>query len=95
MVFDNTGREPHFIAGLPIKQGKTIEDVKRFFRSEKGEPPIVEREAFSTAVIDGGVKQVVELDLKKGNYAFLCFVPDRKGGPPHAVKGMISEAVVE
>jgi hypothetical protein len=44
--------------------------------------------------MDGGGKQVVEVELKAGKYALLCWVPDRAGGPPHAVKGMISEAVV-
>jgi hypothetical protein len=37
---------------------------------------------------------VLTLDLKPGRYALLCVVPDRRGGPPHALKGMISEAVV-
>ena len=45
-------------------------------------------------MIEGGDSQSVELELKEGKYALLCFVPDRAGGPPHAVKGMISEAVV-
>ncbi|MDQ4129751.1 MAG: hypothetical protein M3133_01975 [Actinomycetota bacterium] len=45
-------------------------------------------------MIDGGVKQLVKLDLAKGSYALLCFSPDRAGGPPHVAKGMASEAVV-
>ena len=45
-------------------------------------------------MIDGGAKQAVELELKAGKYALVCFVPDRQGGPPHAAKGMISEATV-
>ena len=89
--------EPHFVVGLPIKQGKTIDDVKTFLRTEKGEPPVQRggQAAFDTAVFDGGDKQVVDLDLKKGKYAFVCFIPDRKGGPPHVAKGMIAEADVQ
>jgi hypothetical protein len=45
-------------------------------------------------VIDGGESQVIDLQLKKGNYALVCFIQDRKGGPPHAAKGMVSEADV-
>ena len=94
VMFDNTGGEPHFIAGVRLKPNSTIEDARRFFRTEKGQPPFDESRSFSTAVIEGGDSQSVEVGLKKGTYALLCFVPDRAGGPPHAVKGMISEAVV-
>lgn len=96
VTFENKGKEPHFLVGLPIKPGKTIEDVKKFARTEKGEPPVDEKNGpFATALIDGGLKQTIEVELKKGKYALLCFIPDRKGGPPHVAKGMVSEAVVE
>jgi len=53
------------------------------------------RTHFYTARIDGGTKQVIELDLDKpGKYALLCFVSDRKGGPPHGAQGMIAEVTV-
>jgi hypothetical protein len=95
VTFENKGKEPHFVVGLPIKSGKTIEDVKKFVKTEKGQPPVEEKRAFDAAVIDGGGKQVVTLQLHKGKYAFLCFIPDREGGPPHVAKGMVSEANVE
>ena len=70
--------------------------MQKFFRTEKGEPPIDESSGFSTAVHRRAAsKQTVEVDLKSGKYALLCFVPDRKGGPPHVAKGMVSEATVE
>ena len=95
VLVDNVGEEPHFVAAIRIKPGKTIADVRKFIRTEKGEPPIVEADSFDTAIIDGGVKQTVEVEPKKsGKYALLCFVADRKGGPPHVAKGMISEADV-
>ena len=94
VLIENKGDEPHFTEALRIKEGKTIADVRRFVREDKGDPP-VEGGPNSTAVADGGFRQVVELNLKKGDYALLCFVPDRKGGPPHAVKGMVSQATVE
>jgi hypothetical protein len=94
VLFDNAGEEPHLIAAIGIKEGRTFEEAKRFFRTENGPPPIDESRAFSTAVVEGGVKQAVELDLEAGSYVLICFVPDRKGGPPHVAKGMISEAEV-
>ena len=90
VLFDNTGGEPHFIAGVGIKQGRTIDDVRKFFKTEKGEPPIDESRNFNTAVIEGGDSQSIQVELEEGDWALLCFVPDRAGGPPHAVKGMIS-----
>jgi hypothetical protein len=94
VLIQNQGKEPHFIAAARIKPGKTIADVKQAIKSEKGPPPVEEASSVTTPVQDGKGKQVVELNLKKGKYALLCFVPDRKGGPPHAFKGMVAQAVV-
>ena len=94
ILFDNAGQEPHLVAAVGLKEGRTLAEARRFFRTEKGEPPIDEGRSFSTAVVDGGVRQAVELNLDAGKYVLLCFIPDRKGGPPHVAKGMISEATV-
>jgi hypothetical protein len=94
VLFDNAGQEPHLVAAVGIKEGRTFAEARRFFRTEKGEPPIDESRSFSTAVVGGGVQQSVELDLDAGKYVLICFVPDRKGGPPHVAKGMIAEATV-
>jgi len=93
--FANTGKELHHAIGFAVKPGKTPADLKKFFESEgKGPPPFEEKGMFSTAVIDGGQRQVVDLDLKSGKYALVCFIQDRKGGPPHVAKGMLSEVTV-
>ena len=53
------------------------------------------RSSIYAARIDGGTKQITELDLtKKGKYALLCFVSDRKGGPPQVAQGMVGEITV-
>ena len=95
VLFTNTGKEPHFALLAPIKPGKTLADVRQALEREEGETPIAEDKTLSTGVLDGGESQVVDLALVKGRYALVCFVADRKGGPPHAFKGMVSEAVVE
>lgn len=94
VTVENAGKEPHFVAASLLKPGKTLADAKEFVRTEKGPPPIDFEQTWDTPVMDGGGKQVVEVELKPGKYALFCWVPDRAGGPPHAVKGMISEAVV-
>jgi len=94
LTFENVGKELHHILALPVREGAKFSDVTKALTSEappKGPPP-VDFEAFQgTAVIDGGEKQVTELDLEPGKYALVCFIADRAGGPPHAAKGMVSE----
>jgi len=94
LLFENTGEEPHHLVGMPLKPGRTIEDAKAFFETEKGEIPVEESKAFDTAILSGGTSAIVDVRLEPGDYAFLCFIPDRAGGPPHAAKGMISAATV-
>jgi hypothetical protein len=95
--FDNAGREPHHVIAFPINPGKTINDVRQAFQSERqqGPPPFDEESATGTAVLDGGTKQVALLNLPKaGKYARVCFLSDRAGGPPHVAKGMVTEVDV-
>ncbi len=98
VLFKNEGQELHHVVGAPMRPGKTLDDVKKFAREEEpsGPPPIDEMGSFSTAVLDGGVEQVVEIEAKKpGKYALLCFITDRKGGPPHVMKGMVTEVEIQ
>ncbi len=45
--------------------------------------------------MDGGRAELVTANLEPGSYAFFCFVSDKQtGGPPHVVKGMVSEVEV-
>ena len=94
--FSNTGTEPHHVIAVPYKPGATLAQVRKAFRRTGGaEPPLDFANVAYTARIDGGTKQITQLDLaKRGKYALLCFVSDRKGGPPHVAKGMIAEISV-
>jgi hypothetical protein len=95
IVFDNIGVQPHHLLASRLIGDATAEDALQFFKTEKGEPPLSEKGTQATAVIEGGEAQLVELDLEPGRYAFYCFISDRQGGPPHAIKGMVSEIEVE
>ena len=92
--FRNAGAQWHHLVVARMNPGATTADVKRFFTTEEGKPPLEEDNLEETAVIDGGEAQLTEVDLTPGNYALLCFIPDRAGGPPHVAKGMITEAKV-
>ena len=93
--FENAGAQPHHLLISPLKGDATAEEVEEAFKSEKGPPPLEEKGTQATAVIEGGESQLVEVNLKPGRYAFYCFITDRQGGPPHALKGMVDEFEVE
>ena len=94
--FANTGKELHHAVGFAVKPGKTPADLKKFFESEgKGPPPFEEKGGFDTAVIDGGQRQVVDLDLKPGKYAVVCFIIDPETGRPHLMDGMVTTFTVD
>lgn len=95
ILFENAGEQPHHLLISPIKGDATAEEIEKAFKEEKGPPPIEEKGSQSTAVIEGGEAQLVSVDLAPGRYAFYCFITDRDGGKPHALKGMVDEFEVE
>jgi len=100
VLFRNEGQELHHVVAAPLLPGKKLDDVKKFVSEEgegppSGPPPIDFENGFTTAVIDGGIEQVTDLELKKGKYAMICFIQDRKGGPPHVMQGMLTEVEVQ
>jgi hypothetical protein len=94
VLFDNQGNELHHLIAIPLKPNATVDQARKFLETEKGAPPFEEEGEDGTAVIDGGKKQVVDLNLRSGKYALVCFINDRAGGPPHIAKGMVNEVTV-
>jgi hypothetical protein len=96
IAFENAGAQPHHVIAQPIAEGKTIEDVRAFLENQQGQPPVEDAGRVQTSVLDADGSQLVTMDLKQpGNYALLCFVGDRQGGPPHSIgEGMLGEIEV-
>lgn len=98
--FENAGREIHHIIGFPILPGKTADDARNALLAQatgsapEGPPPVDFRASDGVAVMDSGQTQVTQLELKEGNYLFVCFIADRAGGPSHAAKGMTVEKTI-
>ncbi len=94
--FDNTGAAPHHAFLVPMRRGADLAEVKRFFntQSSTGPPPIDAEGTRETVVLEGGERQVTELDLTAGRYALVCLVRGRAGGPRHIDLGMINEVSV-
>jgi plastocyanin len=97
ITFENTGAQPHHIVAERIAEGKTIDDVRTFLKNEQGPPPFEEGSEVETAALDGGGGQIVTMNFKEpGDYALLCFISDRQGGPPHSIgEGMLGEVQVK
>jgi hypothetical protein len=95
--FENDGEELHHWYAFPMNQGATIEQVGEFLSSEgepTGPPPVDFEGGVGTAVIDSGRTVVADMQLRAGNYAVMCFITDRAGGPPHFTKGMLQQVTV-
>lgn len=94
--FENTGKEIHLLVAAPIAAGKTINDVRAAFNNQNSTapPPIDFEKAVQLEAVDPGKAVVAKVDLVKGTYAFICFISDRAGGPPHFTKGMLQEVKI-
>jgi hypothetical protein len=96
ITFDSQGKEAlHIILAAPIKGDATIDDVIKELQSN-GPPKSLDVEHFQqTAVIDGGKKEVTQLNLQAGRYAFICVLPDRdEPTKPHYQQGLLKEVTV-
>ena len=82
----------HFVA-FPMLPGKTIDDVKKAFSSndQSGPPPVDFEKGVQVSALDPGQSEVAQVNFAPGDYAFVCFLTDHAGGPPHLAKGMIKE----
>ena len=64
-----------------MRGGVDLADVRKFFgeRTSVGEPPVTDRTR-ETVVLEGGERQVTQLDLTAGRYALICFVQAARAG---------------
>src|SRR4051794_22930163 len=96
ITFDSQGKEAlHVIAAFPIRGTASIDDVVKDLQSN-GPPKSIDFEhGQQTAVIDGDKKEVTQLNLQEGRYAFVCFLPDRdEPDKPHFEQGLLKEVTV-
>jgi hypothetical protein len=97
VTFTNGGGELHHALLFRLSEGATMDQLIKFFSTEnpQGPPPIDEAGSSSTTVLDTGNKQVETFELESGTYALACFISDRAGSPPHAIKAkMVKEVKV-
>jgi hypothetical protein len=87
----------HLIAAVAVKgKAPSLSQVKKDFASNGPPPPYLDvQSAQFTAVLDGGLSQTLNLDLKPGKYVFFCPLPDRDGGKPHDQEGLLKYVTVK
>jgi hypothetical protein len=97
--FRNTGTQMHHAILFPMLPGRTLDEVKQAFATERppaGPPPVDFAGSAGTAALDADGAEVTDLVLRSaGRYALVCFIADRDGkGAPHFLDGMLKEVVV-
>jgi hypothetical protein len=79
--------QPHEFTLFQLMPGKTPADVAKFFDGGmKGQPPAMP--IGGVAGLSTGLTAYYNVDLKPGDYAIICFLPDEKDGKPHYTHGM-------
>ena len=84
---ENAGAQPHEVAFVRLKPGKTGADFTAW--GEKPEGPAPGEVHGGISGIMPGTHAFANLDLPAGDYALICFFPDIKDGKAHFEHGMM------
>jgi hypothetical protein len=92
----NGGPQPHELTVIKLNNGITVDQIKAILNSDTppGGPVPID-DAGGVGAMQANQTAYVEMDLKSGSYAFVCFVPDPATGKPHAALGMIKAIEVK
>lgn len=93
VALTNTGAQSHEIFIAHLAPGKTAMDMAKFAENPVGAPPGMPMGGI-TDILPGDTVYL-QMDVKAGEYAFICFTPDNKDGKPHLLHGMIKQIVVK
>jgi len=95
LALTNNGTQAHELAVYKLGDGKTIDDARTFLSAQtaSGPPPFTPNGGIGP--IAPGTTATTTINLDKGSYIFVCFLPDVAGnGAPHFTKGMLQEVDV-
>jgi hypothetical protein len=89
----NMGKQPHEFFMAQLMPGKSPMDMAKFAENPVGAPPGKPMGGI-TDIVPGDVVYL-QVDVPKGEFAFMCFTPDMKDGKPHLAHGMIKQISVK
>jgi hypothetical protein len=94
LTLDNEGMELHHQQLLTLPEGMTVEDfIVGFMSGEEGPPPPGVNAAGGVGALNPGLSGNVTLNMTRGNYVMVCFVPNGEG-VPHIALGMLKPITV-
>lgn len=85
----NAGHQSHELVLVRLVPGKTAHDVIASI-----EDPAAPQAGFpigGVTPMSVGERNWISVDLERGSYALICFIPDRGDGKPHFMHGMTRE----
>ena len=99
VTFVSKGKDAlHLIAAFRLNSNASMDQIKKALESEAAKPPkFVDQSSFySTAVLDGGKRQVAPLSLRSpGRWVLFCPITDREGGKEHFKEGLVKVVTVQ
>jgi uncharacterized cupredoxin-like copper-binding protein len=91
----NNGTELHEAIIFRLDEGKTLADFQSFMESGEESPGPPPAEQVSSVFLSPGNETYSTMNLDKGNYVFICFIPSEKNDmTPHFMLGMVTEVAV-
>jgi len=84
---ENHASQPHEAVIVKLEPGKTADDALAWAAKMEGPPPFTPVGGVSP--MDPGEVVDVHLTFTPGDYAFICFVPDKTDRKPHFMHGMV------
>jgi uncharacterized cupredoxin-like copper-binding protein len=83
---ENAGTQVHEFGIVHLHEGATLADVVAYERSPLPHTvPQPYDDAAGTTFLDPGTRVRLDLDLPRGRYAVLCFIPTPNGQPHYAI----------
>lgn len=89
----NTGKQMHEFFMAQLRPGKSPLDMAKFAENPVGAPPGKPMGGI-TNILPGDVVYL-QVNVPKGEYAFICFTPDMTDGKPHLAHGMLKQISVK
>jgi len=84
---ENHATQPHEAVIIKLEPGKTADDALAWVEKMDGPPPFMPVGGVSP--MDPGEVVDVHLTFTPGDYALICFVPDKTDRKPHFMHGMV------
>jgi hypothetical protein len=98
VTFVSKGKDAiHIIAAFRVTGNPSKAQILKGLASNGPPPKFVDQSSFySTAVLDGGKSQTLDVALAKpGTWVLFCPITDRDGGKPHFQEGLLKTVTVK